>query len=95
MLEQGLLKKCVRSMRVVTLHPDMPSIAAGYRQVWDYLAGKYDYAEMTERGIIATRQLAKRQITWLRSWLELYWLDSKDANLFSIRLENPPKPHHI
>ena len=55
----------------------IPSIrAVGYRQVWDYLDGKLSYAEMTERGIIATRQLAKRQFTWLRSWSHLHWMDS-------------------
>jgi tRNA dimethylallyltransferase len=52
----------------VTCTP-VPSIrAVGYRQVWDYLDGKLSLAEMQERGIIATRQLAKRQFTWLRSW---------------------------
>jgi tRNA dimethylallyltransferase len=51
------------------LHPDLPAIrAVGYRQVWSYLAGEYDYPTMMERGIIATRQLAKRQLTWLRGW---------------------------
>ena len=55
--------------------------AVGYRQVWDCLDGKLSYAEMVERGIIATRQLAKRQITWLRSWKDLHWLDSLDPNL--------------
>ncbi|HSC66887.1 MAG TPA: tRNA (adenosine(37)-N6)-dimethylallyltransferase MiaA [Cellvibrio sp.] len=62
------------------LHPDLPAIrAVGYRQVWDYLDGRLDYSEMTERGIIATRQLAKRQLTWLRGWSttpdsELHWI---------------------
>ncbi len=64
------------------LQPEMPSMrAVGYRQVWDCLDGKISYAEMEERGIIATRQLAKRQITWLRSWSGLHWLDSSEANL--------------
>ncbi|MBQ0726038.1 MAG: tRNA (adenosine(37)-N6)-dimethylallyltransferase MiaA [Thalassolituus oleivorans] len=64
------------------LNTDMPSIrAVGYRQVWDYLEGKYDYDEMVDRGIIATRQLAKRQITWLRSWPDLHWLDTDDPYL--------------
>lgn len=88
MLEQGFVEEVRTLYARGDLHPDMPSIrCVGYRQVWDYLAGKYDYAEMTERGIIATRQLAKRQITWLRSWPELYWLDSKDANLFQSALK--------
>ncbi len=54
------------------LHPDLPSMrAVGYRQMWQYLAGQVDYDEMVERGIIATRQLAKRQLTWLRKWPNL------------------------
>jgi len=51
------------------LHEDLPAIrAVGYRQVWDFFEGRLNHEEMIERGIIATRQLAKRQITWLRSW---------------------------
>jgi tRNA dimethylallyltransferase len=50
------------------LHPGLPSMrCVGYRQAWDYLDGKIDRAELRETGIIATRQLAKRQLTWLRS----------------------------
>ncbi len=45
-------------------------------RVWDHLDGKLTRDEMQERGIIATRQLAKRQFTWLRSWENLHWLDS-------------------
>jgi tRNA dimethylallyltransferase len=64
------------------LHKGMPSIrCVGYRQVWDYLEGEYGYDEMVERGIIATRQLAKRQITWLRSWEDLHWLDTDDQDI--------------
>ena len=40
--------------------------AVGYRQVWDYLDGQYDRDELLQRGVFATRQLAKRQLTWLR-----------------------------
>jgi len=59
------------------LHEDLPSIrSVGYRQAWQYLQGQLDYAEMREKGIIATRQLAKRQLTWLRGWPELHWLDT-------------------
>lgn len=54
------------------LHVDMPSIrCVGYRQMWDYLDGSIDYDEMVFRGIVATRQLAKRQMTWLRGWKDL------------------------
>lgn len=60
------------------LHIDLPSIrCVGYRQMWEYLQGKISLDEAIFKGICATRQLAKRQITWLRSWQsELMWLDS-------------------
>ncbi|HAS62059.1 MAG TPA: tRNA (adenosine(37)-N6)-dimethylallyltransferase MiaA [Vibrio sp.] len=61
------------------LHPDLPSIrCVGYRQMWDYLDGNCSKEEAVFRGICATRQLAKRQITWLRSWDNLTWLDSEN-----------------
>ena len=61
------------------LHPDLPSIrCVGYRQMWDYLDGDCTLDEAVFRGICATRQLAKRQITWLRSWDNLTWLDSEN-----------------
>ncbi|WP_263261587.1 tRNA (adenosine(37)-N6)-dimethylallyltransferase MiaA [Pseudomonas sp. RIT-PI-S] len=77
MLEQGFIGE-VRQLRDRgDLHPGLPSIrAVGYRQVWDHLDGKLSATEMKERGIIATRQLAKRQFTWLRGWDGLKWLDS-------------------
>jgi len=51
------------------LHADLPSIrAAGYRQLWDYFEGHYGLDEAVDKAIIATRQLAKRQQTWLRNW---------------------------
>lgn len=59
------------------LHPDMPSIrCVGYRQMWSYLNGEISYDEMIYKGICATRQLAKRQLTWLRGWEGVHWLDS-------------------
>ncbi|MBS0849142.1 tRNA (adenosine(37)-N6)-dimethylallyltransferase MiaA [Citrobacter sp. JGM124] len=59
------------------LHPDMPSIrCVGYRQMWSYLNGEISHDEMTYKGICATRQLAKRQLTWLRGWESVHWLDS-------------------
>ncbi|PKF80566.1 tRNA (adenosine(37)-N6)-dimethylallyltransferase MiaA [Vibrio sp. vnigr-6D03] len=61
------------------LHPDLPSIrCVGYRQMWDYLDGNCTLDDAVFRGICATRQLAKRQITWLRSWNDLTWLDSEN-----------------
>ena len=60
------------------LSVDLPSIrCVGYRQMWEYLAGQISLDEAIFKGICATRQLAKRQITWLRGWTsELEWLDS-------------------
>ncbi|HAW60864.1 MAG TPA: tRNA (adenosine(37)-N6)-dimethylallyltransferase MiaA [Pseudomonas sp.] len=77
MVEQGFIEE-VEALRCRgDLHPGMPSIrSVGYRQVWEYLDGRSSRDEMVERGIVATRQLAKRQFTWLRSWGESYWLDS-------------------
>jgi tRNA dimethylallyltransferase len=58
------------------LHPGLPSMrCVGYRQAWEYLDGRIDYATMRETGIIATRQLAKRQLTWLRSMPERIVID--------------------
>ncbi len=60
------------------LHTDMPSIrCVGYRQMWSYLEGEVPYDEMVYRGVCATRQLAKRQVTWLRGWEDVHWLDSE------------------
>jgi len=68
MLAKGLLEE-VRALREkYTLSPDLPSMrAVGYRQAWEYLERNFDTTELRNRGIYATRQLAKRQLTWLRS----------------------------
>lgn len=81
MLEQGFLDE-VRQLRLRgNLHPDLPSIrCVGYRQAWEYLDGACTYEEMRELGIIATRQLAKRQLTWLRSIPERIVIDCLDPN---------------
>lgn len=77
MLEQGFIDEVEALRARGDLCAQMPSIrAVGYRQVWDYLHGELSYAQMQERGVIATRQLAKRQFTWLRGWSDLHWLDS-------------------
>lgn len=68
------------------LHRDLPAIrSVGYRQMWEYLDGDYGadeqaYEEMINRGIFASRQLAKRQLTWLRKWPGVQWLDSMAAD---------------
>ncbi len=73
MLEQGFLAEVEALHRRPDLHRELPAIrAVGYRQVWEYLDGDCSYEEMVERGIAATRQLAKRQLTWLRGWPDLH-----------------------
>ncbi len=66
--DNGLLKE-VRALRARgDLHPGLPSMrCVGYRQAWEYLDGAYDFRTLRDKGIAATRQLAKRQLTWLRS----------------------------
>lgn len=77
MLDEGFVEEVVALRSRGDLHSNLPSIrAVGYRQVWDHLDARLTWDEMQERGIIATRQLAKRQFTWLRSWQNLHWLDS-------------------
>lgn len=72
MLTAGLEQEVAALYQRKDLHAQLPSIkSVGYRQMWQYLAGEIDYDEMVEKSIIATRQLAKRQLTWLRSWQDL------------------------
>lgn len=81
MLGRGLVDEVEALVRRGDLDPQMPSMrAVGYRQVWAWLRGEYDRDEMVTRGQAATRQLAKRQITWLRSEQGLVRLDS-DADM--------------
>jgi tRNA dimethylallyltransferase len=82
MLRDGLVDE-VRALRERgDLHADLPAIrAVGYRQVWEYLDGQTNMEECRDRGIFATRQLAKRQITWLRGELDARVLDPETQNL--------------
>ncbi len=82
MLEQGFIEE-VESLRSRgDLDLSKPSMrAVGYRQVWEYLDGVRSYEEMFAKGVAATRQLAKRQITWLRAEDNLTWFDSDNAQL--------------
>ncbi|MFB6435081.1 MAG: tRNA (adenosine(37)-N6)-dimethylallyltransferase MiaA [Candidatus Malihini olakiniferum] len=60
------------------LHKNLPSMrCVGYREMWSYLSGDIDYDEIVYRGICATRQLAKRQMNWLRRWDNVHWLNSE------------------
>ncbi|KAG9571910.1 hypothetical protein KCV01_g19304, partial [Aureobasidium melanogenum] len=84
MIGEGLLDE-VRALRARGgLHADLPAIrAVGYRQAWEYLDGQGDATDFRDRGIYATRQLAKRQITWLRSELDARTFDPDRANPLS------------
>ena len=67
MLELGLIDEVMRLRAIAGLHPGLPSMrCVGYRQVWQHLDGEFDRETMTDKAVAATRQLAKRQITWLR-----------------------------
>ena len=78
MIELGFQQEVEKLYARDDLHINLPSSrCVGYRQMWEYLQGNYGHDEMVFRGICATRQLAKRQITWLRGWqTPLHWLDS-------------------
>ncbi len=82
MLQQGFKREVESLMARGDLHLDLPSMrCVGYRQMWQHLAGEYDEAMMQYKGIVATRQLAKQQLTWLRSWPQLQMFDSLDTKL--------------
>ncbi|MFW2373820.1 MAG: tRNA (adenosine(37)-N6)-dimethylallyltransferase MiaA [Gammaproteobacteria bacterium] len=84
MLELGFIDEVTALKSRADLNLDMPSMrCVGYRQVWEYLENKIGLEEMVEKGIIATRQLAKRQMTWLRK--------EQMTNFFDIKPGNYPK----
>lgn len=81
MLQQGFIEEVESLYDRGDMNAEMPSIrAVGYRQVWAYLAGEYGYDEMREKAIIATAQLAKRQMTWLRKETECNFIDPNTLN---------------
>jgi tRNA dimethylallyltransferase len=81
--ENGGLVEEVRRLRARgDLHPGLPSMrCVGYRQAWEYLDGAFDVAALRDKGIAATRQLAKRQLTWLRSMPDRIALDCLQPDL--------------
>jgi tRNA dimethylallyltransferase len=79
MLELGFEAEVKSLMQRGDLDLSLPSMrSVGYRQMWQYLSGEMDYDEMVFRGVVATRQLAKKQMNWLKSWSDLTWLQSGD-----------------
>jgi len=82
MLEQGFIEEVQALYDRGDLNLEMPSMrCVGYRQAWMYINGDIDHKTMIEKGVVATRQLAKRQVTWLRSWQDLHWFDLEAADL--------------
>ena len=82
MLRAGLVDELAALKLRYELHPNLPSMrCVGYRQAWEFLDGKITESELHDRGIYATRQLAKRQLTWLRAMPEPVTVDclAKDA----------------
>lgn len=81
MLAAGLIAE-VEALKVRDdLHLGLPSMkSVGYRQAWEYLDGRGDLEQLRQRTVVATRQLAKRQLTWLRSWTALHWVDSQSRH---------------
>lgn len=77
MLEEGFIEEVAALKARKDLHLGLPAMkSVGYRQVWQYLEGVYDKEGLTYKGVVATRQLAKRQMTWLRSWPALHRVDA-------------------
>jgi tRNA dimethylallyltransferase len=84
MLQQGFIEEVQGLMARDDLHVDLPAIrAVGYRQVWEYLDGQCTREDMRDKGVAATRQLAKRQITWLRGWqgANFVYIDSEGGEI--------------
>lgn len=83
MIEQGFIEEVQGLFERGDLDLSLPSMrAVGYRQVWEYLEGKMDKAQMIERGITITRQFAKRQMTWLRREEDALWIATEDNDIF-------------
>jgi tRNA dimethylallyltransferase len=82
MLAQGLIEEVEQLRRTGGLDLSLPSMrCVGYRQAWQYLDGEFDLSELREKGIAATRQLAKRQLTWLRGMEGVVGFDCLESNL--------------
>ncbi|WGZ94024.1 MAG: tRNA (adenosine(37)-N6)-dimethylallyltransferase MiaA [Candidatus Thiothrix putei] len=85
MLKQGVIEEVRQLLARGDLNIHLPAIrAVGYRQIWDYLINEIDYNQMRDRAIVATRQLAKRQMTWLRSEKDVSSYNPQELNLSSV-----------
>lgn len=92
MLAQGFVEEVTALFKRDDLNLSLPSIrSVGYQQVWRYLQGEYDRMTMIDRGIIATRQLAKRQFTWLNQWRDIKRIDPERSNMLDEVLSHVQK----
>lgn len=88
MMEMGFVDEVVGLRQRGDLSLSLPSMrAVGYRQVWEYLDGQYGYDEMLQKGIVTTRQFAKRQLTWLRAEQGATWLEGETSDLLAQALK--------
>ena len=88
MLDNGLVDEVRGFFEQENMHEGLTSMRmVGYRQVWSYLADCLSYSEMQERAVIATRQLAKRQLTWLRAEDNTTWFDSSRPDIAQVVIE--------
>lgn len=88
MLNQGFIEEVKVLYQRPDCHENLPAIrAVGYRQIWQYLQQKTDYTTMHAKALAATRQLAKRQLTWLRSWSKCHQLDFQSDSLVQQSLD--------
>jgi tRNA dimethylallyltransferase len=89
MLEGGLIDEVQHLRKKYQLSPTLPAMrAVGYRQVWDYLDGNFDRKELAARGMATTRQLAKRQLTWLRAMATIVVFDCLEKQLAASVVDN-------
>jgi tRNA dimethylallyltransferase len=81
MMQEGFLEEMHGLFERGDLNPELPSMrCVGYRQAWGFLAGEYGPGEMRDKAIAATRQLAKRQLTWLRRESDALWYDPTEED---------------
>ena len=96
MMASGLLEEVTNLYQLYDNHSELTSLrAVGYRQILQYLAGDYDLETCIEKSIVATRQMAKRQLTWLRAQNDTAWFDSADgiplSQVISLLTRNIPE----
>lgn len=92
MMKDGFLEEVEALYQRGDLDTSLPAVrAVGYRQVWSYLEGELDYDEMIYRGIVATRQLAKRQMTWLRNWYGVNTFLTDSSNTHVVNITDSPQ----